>query len=55
MIQQVHVHRVGSLQIKRSSLVTFLNAQMFVPVSIKTCTYYGHNHRIMLKIWEETH
>ena len=32
--QQVYVDRVGSLQIKHSNLMVFLNAQIFVPVCI---------------------
>ena len=38
--------KCGSLQIKRSNLVAFLNLQIFVPVRFKTRTFYGHNHSL---------
>ena len=34
----------GSLQIKRSNLVAFMYAQIFVRDFIKTGTYYGQSH-----------
>ena len=36
----------GSLQIKRNNLVPFLHLQIFVPVRIKTRTFYGHHHSL---------
>ena len=54
-MQQVYIDRVGSLQIKQSNLMAFLNAQIFAPVRIKTRTCHGHNHRITLNIWVETY
>ena len=41
----------GSLQIKHSNLLAFLNVKMFVTVHVKTRTYHGDNHCITLKIW----
>ena len=48
-----------SLQIKRSNLVDFLYAQIFVVgISIKTWIYYGHNYwfiNLAISIWKGSH
>ena len=40
--QKKVVYRHGSFQIKRSDLVAFLYAQIFVQLHIKPRTYYRH-------------